>query len=149
MSDKPVPPPLDRVATDVDFTKFRYWLWTPSDVVIESFDASVDGCRPFGFFHGQRVKHTKGSYADGVSTVIGVRDGRLFYDPDGQCVGAVSASNPAPHSKEDVLGAFGWEVVGETYVEEAHPAGSPKKVPHKERAASASPPTPESSSPKN
>eukprot|EP01061_Rhynchopus_euleeides_P030417 TRINITY_DN50546_c0_g1_i1.p2 TRINITY_DN50546_c0_g1~~TRINITY_DN50546_c0_g1_i1.p2 ORF type:complete len:167 (+),score=51.95 TRINITY_DN50546_c0_g1_i1:150-650(+) len=131
-----VPPPLRPVEEGVDVAAFKYWRWTPEEVVIDTFDATVEACAPFGFYHGQRVEHTKGGYEDAVSTIIGVKDGELYYDPDGQSVGAVCTSNPVMRKAEDFLDHLGWVVVDSTYVAEAHPAGSPKDVPHKQRAAS-------------
>ena len=131
------PPPLRPVEDGVDIEKFKYWLWTPEEVIIAEFDASVKACEPFGFYHGQRVKHTKGGYQDAISTVIGVREGVLYYDPDGQSIGALCTHNL--NVKEDFENELGWKMHGETYIAEAHATGSPKYVEHKIRELGASP----------
>eukprot|EP01059_Diplonema_ambulator_P004173 TRINITY_DN13882_c0_g1_i1.p1 TRINITY_DN13882_c0_g1~~TRINITY_DN13882_c0_g1_i1.p1 ORF type:complete len:156 (+),score=21.23 TRINITY_DN13882_c0_g1_i1:32-469(+) len=112
---------------DVDLKNFHYWAWHHTGADVQVFDASEEACKPFGFFHGQRVKHTKAAYKDTFSTVIGVKDGQLWYDPDGQDVGAVCTPAFNLKSKEDFEDAFGWEVYGTVYVEPAHPeAASPR-----------------------
>eukprot|EP01062_Namystynia_karyoxenos_P065196 TRINITY_DN58550_c0_g1_i1.p2 TRINITY_DN58550_c0_g1~~TRINITY_DN58550_c0_g1_i1.p2 ORF type:complete len:160 (+),score=68.56 TRINITY_DN58550_c0_g1_i1:71-481(+) len=127
MADAAAPSPSPE---PVDFKHFRYWAWHHAGPELAEFDASEEACAPFGYLHGQRVKHKKGNYKDGYSTVIGVRaqEGQpeLWYDPDGQGQGAVCTRNLK--TKEDFEEMFGWEVHGETWVAQPEP-GSQGPVP--------------------
>ncbi|KAJ9458205.1 putative E3 ubiquitin-protein ligase HERC2 [Diplonema papillatum] len=107
------------VTQETDMKHFKYWAWTFSKIEVREFDATEEACKPFGWYHGQRVKHTKGNNEGQCSTIIGVREGSLWYDVDGQVHGAVC--NPALNLKvhDDFKNEFGWKALGKVSVEPA------------------------------
>eukprot|EP00744_Colponema_vietnamica_P007826 GILI01011221.1.p1 GENE.GILI01011221.1~~GILI01011221.1.p1 ORF type:complete len:1235 (+),score=240.96 GILI01011221.1:207-3707(+) len=63
--------------------EFPYILAKGRHVV---FDISYQACLPFGAFHGQRFRVTRGDYHGSVAVIIGVLMGKLWrYREDGNC----------------------------------------------------------------
>eukprot|EP01064_Diplonema_japonicum_P000981 TRINITY_DN10647_c0_g2_i1.p1 TRINITY_DN10647_c0_g2~~TRINITY_DN10647_c0_g2_i1.p1 ORF type:complete len:515 (+),score=66.40 TRINITY_DN10647_c0_g2_i1:88-1632(+) len=94
-------------ATTMDKERFPYLGWKPEGAVPMLFDTRDEACTPYGYSHGDVVKHTEGSYKDETSKIIGVREGELWYDT-GSIEGALFT--PGLKCKKDFENRLGWVV---------------------------------------
>ncbi|KAJ9460505.1 U-box domain-containing protein 37 [Diplonema papillatum] len=89
-----------------------------------TFNCTREATEPFSFYHGQRIRATRGAYRSRCATVIGVLNGALWIHLDGD-----KGASPCHFcsNKDDLEAKYGWKVLNPI---SPRPAGHLADSPH-------------------